>query len=366
MKNFTKIIFVIGLSLALNLSFIAYADILSDISDTGTEQDEQAAEESTKEDAEENTAEDSKPDTAGDSDKQEAVASAFVQTEFSDIAGHWAESRIKEAVKTGFVSGYQDGTFKPDRTITRVEFATLLNKAMKIERTAKIGLSDVKEGDWFYEQVQKSVASGFFSGYENNTFRPNNPITRQEAAKVISSAITSANLDGDGAKSLKDYNLIQDWAKASVNTAYNKSYIMGYPDKLYKPSKELTRAEAVKIIYEILDNENIEHGFNITNYNETYSCAVVVGDLNILDSVGSGKIYITNVTVLGNINVLANNVESVVLTDVRARDIVVNGNGNPVKIVFNDNINIENANLPTYASIEKIGSNIQIKNSSVK
>lgn len=364
MKNFIKIISVVGLSLALN--FVAYADILSDIADTVIEQNEQTIEENTEESADENTAEDSELKTHENFDNQEVTASAFVEKEFSDIGGHWAESRIRQAVKTGFVSGYQDGTFKPDRTITRVEFATLLNKAMKIERTVKIGLTDVKENDWFYEQVQKSVASGFFSGYENNTFRPNNPITRQEAAKVISMAITSANLDGDGAKSLKDYGSIQDWAKESVNTAYNKSYIMGYPDKLYKPSKELTRAEAVKIIYEILDNENIEHGFNITNYNETYSCAVVVGDLNILDSVGSGKVYITNVTVLGNINILAENVESVILTDVRARDIVVKGSGNPVKIVFNDNIYIENAKLPSYAYVEKVGANIQIKNTSVK
>ncbi len=233
---------------------------------------------------------------------------------------------------------------------------------MKNMSIAEINLSDVKKNDWFYKQVQKSIAVGFFSGYENNTFRPNNPITRQEVAKVINSAITAGSIDGDGATRLKDYGSIQEWAKPSVNIAYNKGYIMGYPDKLYKPIKALTRAEAVKIIYEILDNENIELGFNITNYDEMYSGSVVVGDLNILDSVGTGKVYINNVTVLGDINIIAKNVNSVILTDVKVRNIVVDGNNNPVKITCNDNIYIDSVKLSADATVEKIGENIQIKN----
>ncbi|MDD2495513.1 MAG: S-layer homology domain-containing protein, partial [Tissierellia bacterium] len=266
-----------------------------------------------------------------------------------------------EAIKLGFVSGYTDGTFKPERTISRAEFATLLNNAMKIESTVSINLFDVYSSDWYYNQIQKSVAVGFFSGYEDNTFRPNNPITRQEVAKVINGAITAGNIDGDGATNLRDYNSIQEWAKSSVNLAYNKNYIMGYPDKTYKPNRSLTRAEAVKIIYEILDNENIEHGFNITDYDESYSGAVVVGDLNILNSVGKGNVYLTNVTVLGNINVFAENVNSIVLTDVKTRDIIAKNN-NPVKITCNDNIYIENAKLTANSSIEKNGSNIKINN----
>jgi hypothetical protein len=107
---------------------------------------------------------------------------------------------------------------------------------------------------------------------------------------------------------------------------------------MYMPSKALTRAEAVKIIFEIVDNENIEYGFNITNYNETYSSAVVVGNLNVLDSVGNGNVYIKNVVVLGDIVISAKNVKSVELTDVKARRIIVEGENNPVRVVYNDNV----------------------------
>lgn len=334
MKTIKKL-WALGLCgiLVINMNSMAYADVLDDIIGSSTIEDTEDAE---------NT-----EDVYTDVDSEDVTGNDITVTDeniakysvlFSDIDNHWAKEWIKNAVGLGFVSGYEDGTFKPDRTITRAEFSTMLNKAMKIEITENINFSDVREKEWFYKEIQKSVAAGFFSGYENNTFRPNNPIKREEVAKVVAGAITTGNIDGEGATLLKDYSTIQEWAKDSVNTVYNKGYILGYPDKMYMPSKALTRAEAVKIIFEIVDNENIEYGFNITNYNETYSSAVVVGNLNVLDSVGNGNVYIKNVVVLGDIVISAKNVKSVELTDVKARRIIVEGENNPVRVVYNDNV----------------------------
>jgi hypothetical protein len=354
LKNISKKIITTGICLNIVFNFVASADVLDAITDNSISEitiiDTESLDDTTT--------------VPINSDLKKDIITSDLA--FSDISGHWAESRIKEAAKIGFVTGYQDGTFKPDKTVTRAEFATLLNSAMKNKDTINLDLKDVKSSDWYYNQIEKSIAVGYFSGYEDNTFRPNNPITRQEVATVISNAITTGDIDGDGATLLNDYSSIQDWAKSSVNIAYNKSYIMGYPNKMYMPSKALTRAEAVKIIYDILDNENIELGFNITNYNESYYGAVVVGDLNIFDSVGTGNVYINNVTVLGNINILAKNVNSVILTDVKAINIVVDDPDNSVKITCNDNIYINNAKLSPDATIVKLGSNIQIKNTIIK
>lgn len=283
------------------------------------------------------------------------------QTQFSDIEQHWAEPWIIKAVNLGFVTGYEDNTFRPDITVTRAEFAKLLNYAMNLENTYVINFTDVTDNNWYYKDVQKSVAAGYFNGYDDNTFRPNNPIKREEAATVISNSITKGSADGEGATLLHDYNSIQSWAKDSVNVTYNKGYILGYPDGFYMPSKALTRAEAVKIICEVIENENIERGFNLTNYNETYKEAVVVGSLNVMNSVGSGNVYINNVTVLGDINIYAENINSVVLTDVRAKNIIVHNTSNPVKIICYDNIYIHNIQLPIVASLQKLGTNIIIK-----
>lgn len=334
MKTIKKL-WALGLCgiLVINMNSMAYADVLDDIIGSSTIEDTEDAE-NTEDVYTDVTSEDVTGNDITVTDENIAKYSVL----FSDIDNHWAKEWIKNAVGLGFVSGYEDGTFKPDRTITRAEFSTMLNKAMKIEITENINFSDVREKEWFYKEIQKSVAAGFFSGYENNTFRPNNPIKREEVAKVVAGAITTGNIDGEGATLLKDYSTIQEWAKNSVNTVYNKGYILGYPDKMYMPSKALTRAEAVKIIFEIVDNENIEYGFNITNYNETYSSAVVVGNLNVLDSVGNGNVYIKNVVVLGDIVISAKNVKSVELTDVKARRIIVEGENNPVRVVYNDNV----------------------------
>ena len=319
--------------MAINMNTAAYADVLDDIIGSSTIEDVEDVE--NNEEADTNV--ESEDVTENDSTVLEAddIKKSIL---FSDIDGHWAKEWIESAVDLGFVSGYEDGTFKPERTITRAEFSTMLNNAIQIEITEKLNFSDVRESDWFYNEIQKSVAAGFFSGYENNTFRPNNPIKREEVAKVVAGAITTGNIDGEGATLLKDYNTIQEWAKESVNTVYNKGYILGYPNKTYMPSKALTRGEAVKIIFEIVDNENIEYGFNITNYNESYSSAVVVGNLNVLDSVGNGNVYIKNVVVLGDIVISAKDVKSVELTDVKARNIIVEGENNPVKLIHNENV----------------------------
>lgn len=337
MKNIIKKLAAFGLCaiLIINMNVVVYADVLDDIiGDTvvdGTENVDNTEYTGTK-----------NIDTEDVNAENEGGVLTAVETKttavFSDIEGHWAKEWIKNAVNLGFVSGYEDGTFRPDRTITRAEFSKLLNNAMRINITKNLSFSDVNESEWFYKEIQKSVAAGFFSGYENNTFRPNNPIKREEVAKVVAGAITTGNIDGEGATLLSDYNTIQEWAKPSVNTVYNKGYILGYPDKTYMPSKALTRAEAVKIIFEIVDNENIEYGFNITNYNESYSSAVLVGNLNVFDSVGNGNVYIKNVVVLGDIVISAKNVKTVELTDVKARNIIVESENNPVKIVYNDNV----------------------------
>jgi len=353
LKNIIKKISVLGLciGITINMNGITYASVLDAITN---EPDFTEVQEN------ENTEKVDEITTENHAAAVSVLDLTAKSASFSDISDHWAKSWIEEAVKLGFVSGYEDGTFKPDRTVTRAEFSKLLNSALHTENKADLTFTDVKKADWFYAEVQKSVSSGFFSGYENNTFKPNNPIKREEVAKVVSCTITTGDIDGEGATLLKDYSTIQEWAKSSVNTVYNKGYILGYPTGVYMPAKALTRAEAVKIICDIVENENIEHGFNITNYNESYYSAVVVGNLNILDSVGTGNVYIKNVVVLGDIVISAAKVNTVNLSDVKARNIIVKDQNNPVKIVLNDNVTIAKTQLPSVALIQRLGTNINI------
>lgn len=103
----------------------------------------------------------------------------------SDIAGHWAESVITQWQSKGLIQGYEDGTFKPGNTITRAEFVTLMNNAKGFWSEGSINFSDVKNGSWFYSAVARAVAAGYMTGYPDGSFDANASISRAEAVSSL-------------------------------------------------------------------------------------------------------------------------------------------------------------------------------------
>ena len=108
--------------------------------------------------------------------------------EVLDIENHWAKTDIVYLMEKGIMEGYSDRTFRPNRNITRAEFLKVVNNVFQFKEEADIAFKDVKENSWFYEDVKKAVAVGYIKGYEDETFRPNRPITREEASKIIAIA----------------------------------------------------------------------------------------------------------------------------------------------------------------------------------
>ena len=102
---------------------------------------------------------------------------------YSDITGHWAEASIKEAMNNGWVD--KSNIFRPNKSITRAEFVKVVNNAFGFNNETDIFFNDVNSNKWFYDQVCTAVGSGYINGYEDNTFRPNNYITREEVASII-------------------------------------------------------------------------------------------------------------------------------------------------------------------------------------
>lgn len=83
-----------------------------------------------------------------------AMPTAFAA---NDITGHWAEETIKSWLNNGYVSGYPDGTFRPEGYVTRAEFVTMVNNLFGYTDKAELNLTDVNPGDWYYEEVQKHM-----------------------------------------------------------------------------------------------------------------------------------------------------------------------------------------------------------------
>lgn len=167
----------------------------------------------------------------------------------TDIEGHWGQTYIEYWVERGVVNGYPDGTFRPDRYITRAEVCKVLALAYQMPTDVEpTDFSDVEEDSWYYDYVQTCAAFGSVNGYPDGTFLPLGNITRSEAVKMV---CLSAGLSvrDTGCEGFGDYSDIPEWAVGYWNALYNQGVIDGYPiDGCLHPNDYITRAELVKIL----------------------------------------------------------------------------------------------------------------------
>src|SRR5665648_566432 len=171
-----------------------------------------------------------------------APSPAFATT-VSDISGHWAQTTIQSWVDNGLIKGYPDGTFKPDNNITRAEFITLVNRAFEYTNTAPISFTDVNQNAWYASAIGVAVEAGYISGYPDGTMKPENPISREEAATIIM-RIKNLVANPAAVSVYTDASSIT-WGKGEVGAVTAAKIMQGYPDGSFMPRGLITRAETV-------------------------------------------------------------------------------------------------------------------------
>lgn len=159
-----------------------------------------------------------------------------------DILGHWAENQIEEAMELGWVD--TSNSFRPDDSITRAEFVKIVNRVFNFTEATDTNFSDVNVNDWFYNEISIAVNSGYIDGYEDNTFKPNDKISRQEVAKIITTIKNNYDENIDKIYSYKDYQRVSKWAISFVEGAIEAGY-MGVGEIEFRPQDNITRAESV-------------------------------------------------------------------------------------------------------------------------
>ncbi|MFR6291092.1 MAG: S-layer homology domain-containing protein, partial [Peptococcaceae bacterium] len=182
---------------------------------------------------------------------------AFAAADVTDVNGHWAEQAIHDWMERGYIGGYEDNTFRPDQTITRAEFVKLVNKTIDADQTATIAFSDVSDSDWFAGEVALALGEGYVSGFEDGTFRPGQPVTRAQAAAFLAKALKLTG-DADAVADMTDSAAIPDWAAGAIGAVVAKGYMGGYEDGTFGPNRPLTRAEAVSMLNRVLNDDGNE------------------------------------------------------------------------------------------------------------
>lgn len=187
---------------------------------------------------------------------QAAIRTDRDREPFADLTGHWAEDTILEAVELGFVSGYPDGTFRPDGMITREEFTVMLAQALLLSdgRDQAGGFADEADiGGWAAPWVQRAVNAGLVSGYDDHTFRPNLPVKRQELAVMLARVLGAVAAGNPLAVSAyADSSHLEPWAVEPVEAVVGAGIMQGTDGNLLAPLNSATRAEAVAMVLRLL------------------------------------------------------------------------------------------------------------------
>ena len=154
-----------------------------------------------------------------------------------------------------YIIGYDDGTVKPQNNITRAEVATIFFRLLTDEAreyfwSTDSGFSDVKSSDWYNNAVSTMVNAGIITGYNDGTFRPNDLITRAEFATIAARFLSDPYSLQD-----RFYDTEGHWAEVYINRAAEVGWINGYNDGSFRPDKAITRAEAMTLVNAVLGRE---------------------------------------------------------------------------------------------------------------
>ncbi|MCJ8342972.1 MAG: S-layer homology domain-containing protein [Cetobacterium sp.] len=162
----------------------------------------------------------------------------------NDIKGHWAESQINSFISSGYIMGYEDGTFRPDKSITRAEFVRIFNKYFGLTKSSGKVFDDTKT-HWAKKDIDIAVTNGVANGVSLTEFQPDEPITREQAAKMISNYLKLDDTNLDKIIKYKDKDQVSNWALNSVEGIIESGYMCGYEDNTFRATNNITRAEAV-------------------------------------------------------------------------------------------------------------------------
>lgn len=166
------------------------------------------------------------------------------------------ENTIEKKLYTdkAYIKGYPDGTFAPEQKVTRAEVTAIFMRLLKEKDDhlmARSEMKDIAEDAWYHNAVAYMTAKGIVSGYGNGEFRPDAKITR---AEFVSMAARLDDIGKDEMKAFKDVDA-SHWAYQAINHAAAKGWMSGYGDQRFKPDAPITRAEVVSSINRMLHRE---------------------------------------------------------------------------------------------------------------
>ena len=181
--------------------------------------------------------------------------SASLESRFNDLVGHWSAPFVEALAEKNLVKGFLNGTFQPDNQVTRAEFAALVTVAFPhVAKTQSVQrFPDVSADFWGARAIRQAQAQGFLSGFPDGSFRPNAPLTKVQAIVSLVNGLDLGAGRSDVLLAYSDRAQIPSYAIDAVAAATNREMIVGYPDpSQLKPLSPISRAETTALVHQAL------------------------------------------------------------------------------------------------------------------
>lgn len=165
-----------------------------------------------------------------------------------DIAGHWAENVIMTLYEKKIISGYDDETFRPDMPVSRAEFIAMTVAALDLKQQGEAAaFADVSADSWYHKAVMRAASCGVVLG-NNGMLYPEQSITRQDAAVILWRALESCGYSPDGLAYFEDRDSIADYAYDAVYRLAGADIIHGFENDCFIPQGVTTRAQTAQLL----------------------------------------------------------------------------------------------------------------------
>ncbi|MFD1991869.1 S-layer homology domain-containing protein [Paenibacillus nicotianae] len=298
----------------------------------------------------------------------------------SDIQNHWAKDVLTQWQNKGYISGFQDGSLQPDQSVTRSQLAAMINKSFGFTQAGSIAYQDVKPSDWFYHDIAIAKSQGYMEGYKNNTFHPNQKVTRQELAVILTSLKKLKS--SSSAVRMKDTANSPSWSKGSIGAVIDNGLMNG-DEKGFRPKDTTTRAEAVTVLERSLESSNSTNTSKSNSPTTTYNTAgvygpasgqqqitgdmqlnsagstlrnmVIEGDLLLGAGIGEGDALLDHVTVKGTTTINGGGINSIHLQDSTLHTTVINKKDGNVRVVTTGTTTVQQMILQSGGLLEEQG-----------
>ncbi len=279
----------------------------------------------------------------------------------------WAMPYMEQLVDWGVMRGDVGGNLAPERNITRAEFVTLVNRAYGYTRTGGTPFTDVRSGDWYAQDIDIAYNMGYFKGTSPTTASPLAPVTREQAAVLLTRNLMLQETVGE-TLGFSDSRTLAEWSRGLIGAAAANGVINGYADGSFRPRNNISRGEVAAMLVRSIGTPISEAGdydlgsvygnVTVSSSGVNLRNSVITGNLLLTGGVDLGEVLLENVTVLGQIIVSGagesnSSQSSVLLRNVEADEMVVDSISNQfVTIRAEGNTSIGTTKVRTNAYVD--------------